>query len=210
MFTTFKLGLLLGLSIIISIGAQNLFVIQQAMRNEYAYICAFTCVICDLILITLGVTGASALIIGVPVIKLALLVLGILFLVWYGAAAIKRGVNGEAVAQNVELLRNGQSAASSLSKIILLGLSFSLLNPQAILDTVVIIGSSANHYVAYAKYYFVAGAVAASLLWFIGLAAFAKYLSHKLMNKTFWQSLELVSGALMLVVAGSFLIQIVN
>ena len=210
MLLTFKLGLLLGLSIIISIGAQNLFVIQQALRNEYTYVSALTCVFCDFILILSGVTGVSALILGLPIVKLALLSLGIIFLVWYGTAAIKRGMNGEAIARNVEFLRNGEATTVSLSKMILLGLSFSLLNPQAILDTVVIIGGSANQYAEYAKYFFVIGALTASFMWFVGLATITKLLSRKLLNKTFWRGLEFVSGSLMLVVAGSFMLKAIT
>lgn len=209
MLLTFKLGLLLGLSIIISIGAQNLFVIQQAMRNEYAYTCALTCVICDFILILLGATGPGILILELPSIRIILLSFGIVFLICYGVGALRRGINGEMAAFNIASLTNDSQTVNSLGKMILLGLSFSLLNPQAILDTVVIIGGSANHYIDADKYVFVAGAMVASLLWFFGLALLAKCLSQKLMNKSFWRILELISGGLMIIVAGSFLYQVI-
>lgn len=207
MITTFKLGMLLGLSIIISIGAQNLFLIQQAIRDEYTYVCALVCFICDFILITLGAVGVNALFIEFPVVKTVLLLAGIVFLVWYGTHAIKRGIAGSSV-QNLLLTEDTGANSTSLGKIILIGLSFSLLNPAAILDTIVIIGGSANHYVQYEKYLFVAGSITASFIWFFGLAAASKHLSRKVASNWIWRVFDFTSGAIMFGVAINFFVQI--
>lgn len=208
MLFTFKIGMLLGLSIIISIGAQNLFVIKQGLRNEYPYLCALTCFLSDFILIILGVTGVSALIIEIPLIKLVMLVAGMLFLGIYGSLAIKRGFNSKAISESLKQLQQQTSISSSSVRLIILGLSFSLLNPHAILDTVVIIGSSANHYANELKYFFVAGTIVASLVWFLGLTVITKRFANKLMSIKFWQTLEFVSGAIMIGFAGQFLYQL--
>ncbi len=207
MVATFKLGMLLGLSIIISIGAQNLFIIQQAMRNEYAYLSALTCFICDVLLITLGATGVSALFIEFPALKTAVLLLGIVFLIWYGIKAIQRGIAGETVSEQFDAMKNTVKT-NSLAKIILLGLSFSLLNPAAILDTIVIIGGSANHYLAHEKYLFVAGTITASFVWFFGLTALTIQLSRQITSQLFWRTLDFMSGGLMLGIALNFITQL--
>lgn len=207
MIATFKLGMLLGLSIIISIGAQNLYIIQQAIRNEYTYLSALTCFICDVILITLGATGVSVVFIKFPMLKTAILLLGIIFLVWYGVKAIRRGIAGETVNEQFDAMKNAVKS-NSLTKIVLLGLSFSLLNPAAILDTIVIIGGSANHYLVQEKYLFVAGTISASFVWFFGLAALTKHLSRKITSNLFWRTLDFVSGGLMLGIALNFVTQL--
>lgn len=207
MMITFKLGMLLGLSIIISIGAQNLFIIQQAIRNEYTYICALTCFVCDVILIIMGATGVSALFIEFPILKTFILLTGIVFLIWYGIKAIKRGIVGDVVSEQFDSLKKSVES-NSLIKILLLGLSFSLLNPAAILDTIVIIGGSANHYLSHEKYLFVAGTISASFVWFFGLAAFTRHLSSKITNHLFWRALDFISGGLMLGIALNFITQL--
>lgn len=196
----FKLGMLLGLSIIISIGAQNLFVIQQAMRNEYTYISALTCFICDFILILAGVAGVSAILLAFPILKSGLLILGIAFFIWYGIQAFKRGFTKNTVNEVLQ----SKSESISLTKIILLGLSFSILNPAAILDTVVIIGSSANHYADMEKYLFVAGTISASFVWFFGLASISSYFAKRGVHTLVWRGLDFASGVLMLALAFNF------
>ncbi len=209
MFSTFKLGMLLGLSIIISIGAQNLFIIQQAMRNEYTYLCALLCFTCDVILIMLGVAGLSTVFLEVPTFKIIILLLGIIFLGWYGISALKRAWHGGVDIQTIRSTSVEGVSVNSLSKLVLLGLSFSLLNPQAILDTIVIIGGSANHYVDTAKYLFITGAITASLVWFMGLALFARYLSHRLMSQHLWRIVDAISGTIMMAVAANFSMQLI-
>jgi L-lysine exporter family protein LysE/ArgO len=206
MLMTFKFGLLLGFSIIISIGAQNLFVIQQAMRDEYTYITATVCFLSDFLLIVLGAAGVSALIIQFPVVKFTLLIFGVGFLGWYGVKALHRGIRGTMVSKAID--EEGVVATNSLLKIILLGLSFSLLNPAAIMDTVVIIGGNATHYAQMDRYVFLAGTITASLIWFFSLASIAKYSSRTVVGGMIWRALDIISGVLMMVLAISFLQQI--
>lgn len=204
MLSTFKIGLMLGLSIIISIGSQNIFVIKQGLRQDHAYLCAFTCFVSDLVLILLGVTGVSTLIIEFPIIKFSLLCFGVLFLTYYGLKAIWRAFKISNAADSLQLER-GEKPLSSGLKLVLTGLSFSFLNPQAILDTMVIIGGNANHYEDNFRILFVIGAITASFVWFLGLALSTKFLSHYLTHPKVWRSFELISGMLMLGFALKFL-----
>lgn len=202
----YKIGLLLGLSSIISIGAQNLFVIKQGLKNEYPYLCAFSCFLCDFILITLGTLGISHVISEYPVLRLALLVAGILLLMIYGTSAIKRGFNSMAIQHNLLGLAVEQYSNSSISKLLGLGLSFSILNPQAILDSMVIIGGSANHYAGQMKYLFVLGAITASFIWFFGLALLTSCFAKQIMVVKIWCAVEFTSGIMMLYFAIKFLL----
>lgn len=91
---------------------------------------------------------------------------------------------------------------------ILIAISFSLFNPQAILDTLVIIGGNANHYSGQLKYFFVIGTLAASFIWFFGLAFVTHVFSRKVLNPKFWRLLEMISGTMMLFFAGIFLVEL--
>ena len=48
------LGFFTGLSLILAIGAQNIFVIEQGLKKQYVFLVCLICSISDLILIFLG------------------------------------------------------------------------------------------------------------------------------------------------------------
>lgn len=210
MLMTFKVGLTLGLSIIGSIGAQNIFLIKQGVKSEHPYLCAFMCFLCDFILIILGVAGVGALLLKMPILKSVILAAGVIFLGVCGVKSIRHAFNYQAVLKGIEMIRANNESVVSISRLVILTLSFSLLNPQAILDTMVIIGGNANHYVSYPKYLFVAGTIAASFVWFFGLATATHYFSDRLMTVKFWRGLEFFSGSIMIVFAANFLFTMLN
>ena len=49
------LGFLTGLSLILAIGAQNIFVIEQGLKKQYVFLVCLICSISDLLLIFLGI-----------------------------------------------------------------------------------------------------------------------------------------------------------
>ena len=49
------LGFLTGLSLILAIGSQNVFVIEQGLKKQYVFLVCLICSISDLILIFLGI-----------------------------------------------------------------------------------------------------------------------------------------------------------
>ena len=48
-------GFFTGLSLILAIGAQNIFVIEQGLKKKYVFIVCLICSLSDLILIFLGI-----------------------------------------------------------------------------------------------------------------------------------------------------------
>ena len=52
----FLQGLVIGLSLIIAIGPQNLFVIQQGLKKSYVFSVCLICSVSDTILIIIGIT----------------------------------------------------------------------------------------------------------------------------------------------------------
>ena len=49
------LGFITGLSLILAIGAQNIFVIEQGLKKQYIFLVCIICSISDLLLIFLGI-----------------------------------------------------------------------------------------------------------------------------------------------------------
>lgn len=85
-------------------------------------------------------------------------------------------------------------------QIILFALGFSLLNPHAIIDTLVIVGSGSSQYPDH-KLAFLAGVISASMIWFSSLTMTTRYFSNLLTQNKVWQKIELLSGILMAYIA---------
>ena len=53
--TFLSLGFFTGFSLILAIGAQNIFVIEQGLKKEFIFIVCLICALSDLILIFIGI-----------------------------------------------------------------------------------------------------------------------------------------------------------
>ncbi|MDR6905311.1 L-lysine exporter family protein LysE/ArgO [Agromyces sp. 3263] len=85
-------GLGLGFSLIIAIGAQNLFVLRQGIRREHVFAVAAICALSDLALIIVGVSGIGAVLTAVPWLVEVVRWAGAAFLVVYGCLAARRAI----------------------------------------------------------------------------------------------------------------------
>ncbi|MFF2493770.1 LysE/ArgO family amino acid transporter [Agromyces sp. NPDC058064] len=102
-------GLGLGLSLIVAIGAQNVFVLRQGIRREHVFAVAAICALSDLVLIVVGVSGIGAVLAAVPWLVEVIRWVGAAFLVGYGLLALRRALKpggealvAEAAAEAVE------------------------------------------------------------------------------------------------------------
>ncbi len=119
-------GFVLQASLILALGAQNIFILNSGLRRHRHLFVAGICSICDFILILLGVLGFASLFLQVPLLKIFLGLVGVIFLIYYGLLKILEGRKGFRI-EDVAVGR------SSLKETFFLSLSFSLLNPHAIL-----------------------------------------------------------------------------
>lgn len=195
----FLTGAGLGASLIIAIGAQNAFVLGQAIRGNYALSVALTCSIVDALLIALGVWGLGAFIENSPRLLLAITVGGALFLFVYGFMAFKRALKPEA------LQSNNPTLFTSLSSVVTTTLALSLLNPHVYLDTVLLLGSVGARLPGNEPLQFTAGAICASFAWFFTLAISGKLLAPVLNQPVHWRRLDLLIGTIMWLIAISLL-----
>lgn len=164
MVQVFLEGFLLQASLIMALGAQNLFVLESGMRKHYHFTVSFVCFLCDLTIIMLGVMGAATLFHHFPEFKIVVGVVGVVFLLQYGVGKLR------APKENVYF--SDVLKAKSLKSSILRAIAFSVINPHAYLDGIVLIGGYSSKYAELPLRIGVGlGAASCSLVWFLVLSS---------------------------------------
>ena len=228
-------GLGLGFSLIVAIGAQNLFVLRQGVRREHVFAVAAICALSDLALIIVGVSGIGAVLQAVPWLVDVIRWAGAAFLVGYGLLAARRAIrpSGQALiagdgdsdparrpdaGAGTPVASGGPAASGATTTIALAApprttlmaaaltcLALTWLNPHVYLDTVFLLGSVANTH-GDGRWAFAAGAGAASIVWFFGLAYGARLLGGVLGSARAWRVLDAVIAVVMIVLGVSLVL----
>jgi L-lysine exporter family protein LysE/ArgO len=185
-------GAALGASLIIAIGAQNAFVLQQGLRREHVFVVALICATVDASLIALGAAGFGSLVSASPTLASVTAWGGAAFLFVYGLRSFRAALRHEVLRADSEV-----PATTGLGRVVAITLAVSLLNPHVYLDTVVILGSVAARYPADERAWFALGAVTASFVWFFSLAYGARLLTPVFARPRAWQVLNVAIGAIM-------------
>ena len=198
MAAAFVPGFLLGLSLILAIGAQNAFVLRQGLRRSHVFAVCLTCAASDAFLIAAGVAGFGYVVESAPWIQPVFKWGGATFLFVYGALALRNAARGgESLATNGD---NGLSRRAA----ILTALAFTWLNPHVYLDTVVLLGSISTEYVG-AEWWFGLGAMTASFVFFFSLGYGARLLAPLFAKPAAWRVLDVVVGLTMWAIAASLI-----
>ena len=155
------------------------------------------CFACDVLLILLSVGNVGWAVNNYPWLHTLLLGGACLFLLWYGGQSILSGIRGQ---QQTDINSQGHRP-QSWWLLVITAISFSLLNPQAIIDTMVMIGGYASQYSSDLKRPFIIGTIMASLLWFWGLTTVSLRFAHVLQSRRAWRILDATSGLLMVGIA---------
>ncbi len=187
-------GLLTGLSLIIAIGAQNAFVLRQGLVREHVGVVVAICAVADAVLIVAGVAGIGTIVERAPVAIDVVRWLGVAFLTWYGVRSLLQARHAGALEAARDRSLTRRSAVVQVT-------ALTFLNPHVYLDTVLLLGSLAAHEGPTGRWWFAAGAAAASLAWFTGLGYGARLLSPLLAKRRAWQVLDVLIGLTMLVIA---------
>jgi L-lysine exporter family protein LysE/ArgO len=192
----FIAGFLSGLVLIVAIGAQNSFVLRQALRREHRLPITLICVVSDAALILAGVAGLGVLIQNNSTLLAAARYGGAIFLLIYSLFAARRAWHGEQMSAQA-------GGALPLLSALAACLGFTFLNPHVYLDTVVLLGALANQQGVEGRWVFGSGAMLASLVWFVCLAYGAGYLAPWFRNKLAWRVLDSLIALVMLGLAVS-------
>ena len=174
-----------------AIGAQNVFVLTHGARGHRPWLVAGVCTACDGLLIAAGVGGVGALAADTPEISGLLALAGAAFLLAYGLRAFKSAIGGESLG-----LAEGDSRPQ-VRAILLAAMGVSLLNPHALLDTVVLIGGLSSRFEAGSRLLFGLGAVTASACWFFSLSLGGRLLAPVLRRPSAWRVLDVLVGLTM-------------
>jgi len=181
-------GFIIGSSLIIAIGPQNLFVINQGLKSKYVLLVVLICSFSDSILIITGIYISNILIEINSTIIFYLKILGGVWLILYGLNKIR-------ISRNIQI-EEGVFENKTLWNTIITTLIITYINPHVYLDTVILIGSISinfdNHLL------FGLGAIIASFVFFFSLGYLSKWLSKFIKSKKTWLYINTVMGFLMI------------
>jgi L-lysine exporter family protein LysE/ArgO len=197
-------GFLLQASLILALGAQNVFVLESGLRRQYPMVVSFVCFLSDLTLITLGVIGSASVFAAYPEARIFIGIIGVLFLFTYGW--------GKIFAKPGEYLESEESnLRMTLKRSILLALTFSILNPHAYLDAFVLIGGYSAKYDLISDRLTVGlGAAVFSGVWFVLLSSTSSLMKPHLSNPFLMRKIMSASGVLLILLSGKLGMDVVN
>ena len=202
-------GIALGASLIIAIGPQNAFVIQQGILRQHVFLAAFVCTFVDVVLIIVGAAGFGTLIAIIPSLKTYFLWGGILFLTGYGTLSLISSFKHPGDEDSLGKNESGYSSKNRKS-IIITAAGFSLLNPHVYLDTVILLGGLAAQYEIPERNYFAFGAIMASVVWFYGIGYGATLIAPWFESSRGKRILDLVIAMIMFVLAFVLMLNVLD
>ena len=174
------LGFFTGLSLILALGAQNIFVIEQGLKKQYVFLVCLICSISDLLLIFFGIFLFEYFKnFFNDIVELIFNILLLFFLVYFIIDKIR--IKYDKLKISIE------NNTISLKNTIIKTLGFTYLNPHVYSDTVFFLGNFSKNFLISQKYYFGIGASIASFLFFFCLGFLSKFLSKYLQNKIAWK-----------------------
>ncbi len=178
------LGFFTGLSLILAIGAQNIFVIEQGLKKQHIFLVCFVCSISDLILIFFGIFLFHYFIQYFNhTIELIFNVLLVIFLIHFIYSKIK--------SFNSNVYFNNEVIDISKFNIFLKTLGFTYLNPHVYSDTVFFLGNFSKNFIFNQKILFGVGASIASFVFFFVIGYLSKYLSQYARSNKVWKIINI-------------------
>ena len=197
------LGFFTGLSLILAIGAQNIFVMEQGLKKQYIFLVCLICSISDLILIFLGIFLFEYFkIYFTKNVELIFNILLFIFLVYFIYNKIRSLYNNSEI--------NFENKNLSLKNIMVKTLGFTYLNPHVYSDTVFFLGNFSKNFLISQKYFFGIGASIASFLFFFSLGYLAKFFSNYLINSKAWKIINFFIIIFMTVLSSYVFLDIID
>ena len=178
------LGFFTGLSLILAIGAQNIFVIEQGLKKQHVFLVCLVCSISDFILIFLGIFLFHYFTqYFTPTIELVFNILLVIFLIHFIYSKIKFFNTQVTIDQNSNFIEK--------KNVILKTLGFTFLNPHVYSDTVFFLGNFSKNFFIIEKYSFGIGATIASFIFFFSIGYLSQYFARYLNDKKVWKYINI-------------------
>ncbi|PNH92918.1 LysE/ArgO family amino acid transporter [Vibrio diazotrophicus] len=189
-------GFSLGATMIIPIGAQNAYVLNQGIKRNHHLTTATICSVMDVFFISLGIFGGGALLSQNETLLTVVTLGGIAFLTFYGWLSLRA-----ALQSSDEQESQPQKLARGRRAVILGALAVTVLNPHLYLDTVVILGSIGGQFEGSDRLAFALGTMTASFVWFYGLSIGAAKLAPVLSKPKTKKAIDLIVASMMFIIA---------
>ena len=197
------LGFLTGLSLILAIGAQNIFVMEQGLKKQYIFIVCLICSISDLILIFFGIFLFEYFkVFFTKNVELIFNILLFIFLIYF--------IYNKIISLYKRSNLNFGSDILSLKHTIIKTLGFTYLNPHVYSDTVFFLGNFSKNFVINNKVLFGLGASLASFLFFFSLGYLAKFFSSYLIDSKTWKTINFFIIIFMTVLSSYVFLDIID
>jgi L-lysine exporter family protein LysE/ArgO len=196
-------GFVTGGSLIVAIGAQNVYVLRQGLIRHHVAAVVVVCAVSDVVLIAAGVSGIGAVVDQAGWVIDVVRWLGVAFLLWYAAGSLRRACQPESLHTDGAAAARGEPHRTVVGR----ALALTWLNPHVYLDTVLLIGSIAathsapSNHTLDGRWWFAIGAAVASITWFCGLGLGARALAPVFSRPRAWQALESLIATTMLLIA---------
>jgi len=189
-------GFGLGASMIIPIGAQNAYVLNQGIKRNHHLTTATICSILDMIFISLGIFGGGAILSQNEILLTSVTLGGIAFLSFYGLLSLKSAFKSDSDSES-----KGEVVARGRRTVILGALAVTVLNPHLYLDTVVILGSIGGQFEGHDRIAFALGTMMASFVWFYTLSIGAAKLGPTLSKPRVKKGIDIAVAVMMFTIA---------
>ncbi len=178
------LGFFTGLSLILAIGAQNIFVIEQGLKKQHVFLVCLVCSLSDLLLIFSGILLFHFFHQYFNLfVELVLNISLIIFLIYFIYSKIK--------SLKIDVNFNTEFKDISSSEILLKTLGFTYLNAHVYSDTVFFLGNFSKNFLFDEKIYFGIGASIASFIFFFLLGYLSVYFSKYAQNDKTWKYINI-------------------
>lgn len=198
-FFSYLQGLLLGFSLIIAIGAQNLFVFNQGLIGKYVMIVCLFCSLSDALLILIGYSGLYLIIENNEILQNFIILIGFLWLLGYGVLKIREGMSFDQES-NLDI-QISHTNNRNLYKTILAISGITWLNPHVYLDTVFLIGSISNSVQSEKQFSFLLGAISSSFLFFFFLGYMGFKIGPLIKSPNLWKKINISLGIIMIMIS---------
>ncbi len=181
---------------IIPIGAQNAYVLNQGIKRNHHLTTATICSVLDMIFISLGIFGGGAILSQNEILLTSVTLGGIAFLSFYGLLSLKSAFKPESESES-----KGEIVARGRRTVTLGALAVTVLNPHLYLDTVVILGSIGGQFEGHDRIAFALGTIMASFVWFYTLSIGAAKLGPTLSKPKVKKTIDIAIAMMMFTIA---------
>ncbi len=197
------LGFFTGLSLILAIGAQNIFVIEQGLKKQYIFLVCLVCSLSVFILIFFGIFLFHYFIQYLnSTIELIFNISLVIFLIYFIYSKI-RSFNSKVVFEN-------QVENLSKMNIFFKTLGFTYLNPHVYSDTVFFLGNFSKNFTLYQKLLFGFGASIASFIFFFLIGYLSRYFSKYAQSKKIWNIINVFIIGFMSLLTIYVILEVIN